>query len=333
MPKLILLAVALAAAGPGAERLFGDWAVACDNVKRCEATALMPESWGGDDAPGMDVSRDAGPAGAVTVVITPVAKAGGIIDLLIDRRVMGSGVLRDGSITLTGGTAEGLVRAMASGHSLTLRSGRRTLATLSLNGSSAALRYIDEQQGRIGGVTALSGRGTKPAAAVPAARALPRVAAVRPGPGKAAVLSAALTGPLRKQAGCEEFTASPELKPEFYRLDRRSTLMTIPCVSGAYQSSLALFVVTDGKIAPAPFDIPPPTNGLDPVPWLTEPEWDARTGTLGSHAKGRGLGDCGVDQSWVWDGTRFRMTLYNGLDTCRLSGNWLTRYRAMPVYR
>lgn len=333
MPILILLAAALAPAGPGAERLFGDWAVACDNVKRCEATALMPESWSGDEAPAMTVARDAGPGGAVTVTLTPVTKAGGIIDLLIDRRLMGSGTMREGSITLTGGTAEGLVRAMASGRGLTLRSGRRTLATLGLNGSAAALRYIDEQQGRIGGVTALVARGMKPAAVVPAGKAVPRVAAVRPGAGKAAVLSAAQTGPLRQQAGCADFTAAPELKPEFHRLDRRSTLVTIPCVSGAYQSSLALFVVTDGRIAPAPFDIAPPTNGMDPVPWLTEPEWDAKAGTLSSHAKGRGLGDCGVDQSWVWDGTRFRMTRYDGLDACRLSGEWLTRYRALPVYR
>jgi hypothetical protein len=330
---IFLLAAALALAGPGAEQLFGDWVVTCDNVKRCEATALMPERWQGEQAPGMDVAREAGPGGAVTVVLTPVTQAGGIIDVLIDRRLVGSGVMRGGSIRLTGGTAEGLVRAMASGHQLTLRSGRRTLATLSLNGSSAALRYIDVQQGRAGGVTALVARGGRPAAAVPAAAALPRVPAVRPGAGKAATLSRGQTEPLRKQAGCDDFSVSSELKPEYYRLDGRSTLVTIPCVSGAYQSSLALFVLTDGRIAPAPFDFPPPTNGTDPVPWLTEPEWDARTGTLSSHAKGRGLGDCGVNQSWVWDGTRFRMTLYNGLDTCRLSGGWPTRYRAQPSYR
>jgi len=55
MIKLILgalLAAAATGAGPGEEKLFGNWAVACDNVKRCEATVLMPESWDGDEAPG-----------------------------------------------------------------------------------------------------------------------------------------------------------------------------------------------------------------------------------------------------------------------------------------
>jgi hypothetical protein len=66
---------------------------------------------------------------------------------------------------------------------------------------------------------------------------------------------------------------------------------------------------------------------------LIEPDWDPATATLNSHAKGRGLGDCGTDQSWVWDGARFRMTQYKALDACRLSGNWLTRYRAQPVLK
>lgn len=331
---MILFAAALAPAGPGAERLFGDWAVTCDNVKRCQATALMPEDWSGDEAPTMTVTREAGPAGTVTVTITPVAETPGIIDILIDRRLMGSGVMREGSITLTGGTAEGLVRAMASGHQLTLRSGRKTLAALQLGGASAGLRYVDDQQGRVGGVTALVARGAKPAASVPVAVALPRIRGVRPDKGKAAALTAAQTDALRTRADCSDYSVLDGLKPEFYRLDRRTTLVTIPCVSGAYQSSFALYVIVDGRVAPAPFDYPPEWGGeTPPAPMLTEPEWDPKDASLGGHAKGRGLGDCGINQSWVWDGTRFRMTFYNGLDACRLSGEWLTRYRADVFFK
>jgi hypothetical protein len=334
---MMVFAAALALAGPGAEKLFGDWAVSCDNVQRCEATVLMPESWSGDKAPGLDFSRDAGPGGTVTLSVSATGELHGIADLLIDGRMVGSGVLRDGSVSLTGGTAEGLARAMASGHALTMRLGRKTVATLSLRGAAAAMRYIDDKQGRVGGVTALVARGSRSATAVPGAAALPRVPAVRPGSGTAATLTNAQTEPLRKQAGCEEYDVLDGLKPEFYRLDRHATLVSIPCVSGAYQSSFVLFVVTDGRIAPAPFDIAPDADSdpaeRTPLPWLTEAEWDPKTSTLGSHAKGRGLGDCGTNQSWVWDGTRFRMTYYNGLDQCRLSGNWLTRYRAASFFK
>jgi hypothetical protein len=112
-------------------------------------------------------------------------------------------------------------------------------------------------------------------------------------------------------------------------------LVLVPCLSGAYQGSSAIYVLKrGGQAEPAPFDFAPP--GIDPghpVPTLAEAEWDEGEGSLNSHAKGRGLGDCGVNQSWVWDGTRFRMTFANGLDACRLSGSWLTRYRAQVVWR
>ena len=42
---LILAMLALAQAAPqqGPMKTFGDWVVACDNVKRCEMTSLQPE--------------------------------------------------------------------------------------------------------------------------------------------------------------------------------------------------------------------------------------------------------------------------------------------------
>ncbi|MCW3846359.1 DUF1176 domain-containing protein [Sphingomonas sp. LB-2] len=333
--RMLALAASLmltaAAPAPGQEKLFGNWAVVCDNVKRCEATALMPESWSGDEAPGLDIARDAGPAGAVTVAISPIREVPGIIDILIDRHMVGSGTMRDGSIHLTGGTAEGIARAFATARQLTLRSHGKIIATISLTGSSAALRYIDAEQGRAGGVTALVARGPKSAVLVPAAAALPKVPAMRPGRGKAATLPAAQLTALRTQAGCDG--PMPEgWEPEFDRLDGRSTLLLLPCGMGAYQGWAAIYVLTDGKAVAAQFDFGIESD-RDPVPTLTEAEWDAGNGSLNSHAKGRGLGDCGISREWVWDGSRFRMTLFNGLDACRLSGNWMTRYRAQPVYK
>ena len=271
----------------------------------------------------------------MTIAISPVGETPGLIDILIDRRLMGSGAMRDGSIHLTGATAEGLARAMANGRVLTLRARRRIIATISLGGSSAAMRYIDAEQGRAGGVTALVARGPKSAAAVPGAMAVPRVAAVRPGRGKPAALHADQIEPLRARAGCADYQVFEDMKPGFHRLDGHSTLVLIPCIGGAYQGSYAIFVATDGRVAPAPFDILPHDEGAEPapVPWLVFPEWDPAEGSLHSVAKGRGLGDCGENQNWVWDGSRFRMTHYDGLQACRMSGSWLTHYRAEPVYK
>lgn len=332
---MFLTAAALAAAGPGTEHVFGNWAVVCDNVKRCQATMLMPESWDGDEAPGFDVERDPGAAGALTIRISPVSKAGGVTDILIDRRLVGSAVLRDGTMTLSGANAEGLARAMATGHSVTLRQRTGMIATLSLTGVSAALRYIDAEQGRAGTITALVACGTRSATSVPAAIPVPRVTAVRAGKGKAATLPPAQIAALRTRAGCDDFTVADTFKPEFLRLDSRSTLVTVPCVTGAYQGSASLFVITDGRVAPAPFDYPPDWGAeeREAVPSLVDPQWDPADASLNSHAKGRGLGDCGTDQTWVWDGSRFRMTDYTALEECRLSGSWMVRYRAQPVLK
>lgn len=318
--------------GPGAEKLFGNWAVTCDNVKHCEATALMPAGWSGDNAPALDLTREAGPAGAVTVSLSPSAETYGIVDILIDRKLMSSGAIRDGTITLTGATAEGIARGMATGKQVTLRAHGKTIGTISLTGASAAMRYIDAEQGRAGGMTALVARGKVSAASVPAARPAPRIQAVKPGKGRAATLPAAEIAKLRTRAGCDDYQVLDGVEPVFQRLDGRATLVMIPCGSGAYQSSFALYVITDGKAAPAPFDIAPEESGGG-ISMLIEPEWDPNGNALDSRAKGRGLGDCGRAQSWVWDGQRFRMTRFIALDPCRLSGNWLQRYRAEAVFK
>lgn len=333
--KMLVLAapLALAGAGPGEEKQFGNWAVACDNVKHCEATALMPADWHGDQAPAIDLAREPGAAGAVTIALSPSAETYGIVDILIDRKLMSSGPIREGTITLTGATAEGLARAMATGKQVTLRAHGRIVGTIPLGGASAAMRHIDAEQGRAGGVTALVARGKTSAASVPAARPLPRIQAVKPGKGRAARLTASETDQLRIEAGCGEYQIADGLEPGFHRLDGRTTLVTIPCISGAYQSSYALFVIRDGKAVPAPFDIVPGEEGGTGVPWLVEAEWDPAAATLDSRAKSRGPGDCGKAQSWVWDGQRFRMTRYVALDACRLSGNYLNRYRAEAVFK
>ncbi|MFY0010917.1 DUF1176 domain-containing protein, partial [Acinetobacter baumannii] len=47
----------------------------------------------------------------------------------------------------------------------------------------------------------------------------------------------------------------------------------------------------------------------------------------------RGVGDCGLGARYVWDGTRFRLIEMRMMDECRGSTNWLTVWRAEPVFR
>lgn len=334
MPILaLLLAATPIPATP--EKIFGDWAVACDNVKRCEATALLPEEWGGDEPPQVLLRRAAGPGGAITINIAPAGNYRGAATIAVDGKGVLDATVTANGVDVSGPGAEALARRMTAGRALTVQSARgKLLATVSLAGLSATMRYVDAQQGRAGGITAIVARGPKAAVAVPAMAPLPQVPAVRPGAGKPAAIGRMMLAALSKQGGCDEEPASPGLKPEALRLDARSTLVLIPCGSGAYNFSSAAFVVTDGRAAPARFDTPPTWGDGDAkVPMLVNADWDPKAARLNSMAKGRGLGDCGGSETWVWDGTRFRMTEALNLDTCRGSINWLTVFRAQPVFR
>ena len=64
---------------------------------------------------------------------------------------------------------------------------------------------------------------------------------------------------------------------------------------------------------------------------LVNASWDAKTGQLMSYAKGRGLGDCGSSQSYVWDGSTFRLIEMRMMNQCRGAWDWIPLWRARPV--
>lgn len=333
MMILLAAALALGASGPapGEERVFGSWVVACDNVARCEASAILPPPEG-DSAPDAMLAREPGPGGAVTFTIEIEASPGRIVDLLIDRRLVATAPLRDNTIKVEGIAAEGLARAMATGHVLTARYGKQVLASIPLAGASATLRYIDAAQGRAGGVTALVARGIKSAAAVPAARPVPRVDAINPLAGAPKRLTAEQLQPLAAQGDCGTDMAHPG----FYRLDARSTLVMVPCAGGASSYSHLVFVLRDGKAVPAVFDYPPTHQTGEPFTTKGPVEvlfGDFEGNVLSHLIRSRSPGGCAVSQSWVWDGSRFRMTISNRLAVCDKWAMLLTEYRAEPIWK
>jgi invasion protein IalB len=308
---------------PGEQKTFGDWTVACDNVGSCAMASLGTDA----DFPTvtMQVSRRAGPAAGVEIALMQpqdgtVAPAA----LTIDARRFA--VAPDG---LAGAPALALARALAEARTVTVAdAGGVRIGGISPTGASAALRYIDAQQGRAGTVTAIVARGDQPADTVPAARSLPRVAAVAFG-GTAAALPPALVAGMRRTARCDQ--PLPGLTPRAQPLADGATLVLLPCSTGAYNEIDALFVVRDGKAMPAAIDAPAgfEATGADPeTPVRSVVNGDVRDGVLTSYAKGRGLGDCGVMQGFVWDGTRLRLVEQRSMGECRGNPDYLTVWRA-----
>jgi hypothetical protein len=334
-PGMIFLLPLLLAAAPQPSALkgFHDWTVGCDNGLACHAVALVPEPWP-DDSLTMSVRRGA-EAGAQPEIAFDLGSLGDAAALSADGRRLPARLIGgpDGETRVAAADVAAVIAALRSAARLQLLgAGGKPLGTVSLKGASAALLYMDEQQRRIGTPTALVRRGDGPSAA--ALPPLPVVAAPpvsRAGP---LALSSAWIRALRKKHGCTlDEVGGPE-EAEASTLTASETLLLLACGSGAYNVSFVPFVVRRGGRAEiAPFDHRPGWWAEEGKPILVNASWDKERGLLTSFSKGRGLGDCGTDSEYAWDGRAFRLVRQAEMDECRGSRDFITTWRARVVRR
>jgi hypothetical protein len=314
---------------PGALKTFKDWAVGCDNVLTCTMASLGPEA---GDFPVITIAieRDAGPAGAWRVSMQ-VNETGDKPPAPIAAIAVDNGqtvaVHKD---TVGGSAAAALIAAVANGNAITLRdAGGGTIETISLAGASAGLRYIEAMQGRADTVTAVVAKGSKPASAVPATPAMPMIAALTPTDTPAS-LTAAQIASLRSAAQCDD--SAGDTTPEYHPLGGGKTLLMFACSAGAYNVTSNLYVIENGIATPAKMDAPS-GFGTDDQTGASVVNGDFEHGVLSSYVKGRGLGDCGSSQEFVWDGDRFRLSKQEDMGECRGNPNYITTWRASVTRR
>lgn len=342
MPPFLFapLLILQTAAAPNEVKIFGDWAVGCDNIRRCEMTSLIPgdgtKPAHGYDEVSFSIERMPGPAGGFIVEVQmPDTEDGSEVSVRVDAAIITGAIPKNGLIRFTGADAAKIVAAMIKGQHMTIADiADSMVGQVSLRGSSAALRFIDAGQGRAGTVTAAVAKGSKPATAVPTAAAAPQIRFVRPA-GRAETMPAALRKALDKQTECGEIYeggTGPLPAVETFALGGGKTLALLPCGNGAYNYSTIPYILSGGKAVAAPFDqTPRGMGGSDGGPELVNAGFDAKTGILSSYAKGRGIGDCGAGDDYVWDGARFRLAASRAMPDCRGSVNWLTVWRTNPV--
>lgn len=323
-------AMAQGAMQPGPLKAFKDWVVGCDNLRSCSALGLAPE-----DSSGAYVRIDRGGAAAdepsvVFSVMADDAPKAATLALAIDGKpVPGLAPLTakiDGSfVTAALSPAEGrrLIAALRPAKAMTLEmhDGAKPAVTfnISLAGSAAALLFMDDFQGRVGGVTALARPGSAPASAVPAVPAMPVIKAL-----KMAELAKAPALPkgIKRDtdSGCEatDITATD--------LSGAKTLWSVCSNAAAYNTVYRMWIVAGGAVAKASF----PAPDTDDPAELMNPALSEDGYLLNSYSKGRGIGDCGEISDWAWDGTRFRLVNLLRLDTCRgvMPDDWPTLFRA-----
>jgi hypothetical protein len=344
-----LLAGAVLSAAPASAEIkqFRDWIAACDNLRACSAYGFDAELSGNSY---LRLERDGAADAALRITIVVEAQKDVKFRLAFDDRALAG--LPSGPIAgeasgdedfkrLTIAEPQAIAAALAS-----LRQAKTLVITridpagappsdpvkseISLSGLAAALLWIDDQQKRVGTVTALIGRGDKPAAAVPAVPALPVVTAAKrasgPVPKKAPAAVVA-----KARAVCEDKkVGEPD---DVARLGANEVMYSFVCtnLSGAYNFFNALVIDSPGKpVRLAEFKFPREYGATDHDYSPINAGFDEATQTLSTFNKGRGLGDCGSSSDWVWDGQAFRMVLSKAMPECHGIGetDWPVLYRA-----
>lgn len=309
---------------PGQLRTFGRWAVGCDNVATCKAAALAPE---GGEFPAvlMSITRAGGPNGAITVAFLSSEAIPLPLRIAVDGTPVGEGGRTDDDATrIEGDLARRIVTAAANGRDLTVADGGNAASeTISLSGLAAALRYMDDQQGRAGTSGALVARGA--AADTRAAPAIPVVTALTPA-GTAATASPQQVAEFRKAGNCDPDMAANSAQPSETHALGGKTLLLLPCAAGPYNVTALVYVGDASGFRPAEFDSPPGMGEEGGIASVVNGQWE--NGLLTSYDKARGVGDCGVSASYVWDGSRFRLVEQAAMEECRGNTDFIRTWHA-----
>ncbi|GGB63981.1 DUF1176 domain-containing protein [Blastomonas aquatica] len=332
LSALLLAATAAASAPvPGEVKVFKDWYVACDNVWSCEAGTLGPVDGDFTGAMALRIHRGGGPHAPLRIQLTPGEDmASGPARLKIDARPLLAGSPdAEGDTRLDEAQSLAIARMLASGSNASLILSDGKPLPVSLAGSSAALRYMDSVQQRAGTIGAIIATGTKPDSALPPA--LPQLTA------RAASKLTELPD-LRRypqiiaETGCEYRMEGVEdtVHPLGQRGGLDMALVLISCDSGAYNFGSAVMVATrpmedpnaGWEFAPAKFDSATGWGDDDQVAQVVNADFAPETGTLYDRAKGRGIGDCGVASSYVWDGEKFHLSEKHEMGECRGVWEW-----------
>ena len=309
---------------------FKDWTVVCDNQRTCQVAGFSADD---SELPAVLRLSRSGEAGAPAKVeidlLGETGFAGKAPALAIDGRVVMTAKAvtsrdsADFTAVLDDAQVGPLLGAARNGTLLSVRAGDKELGQVSLAGMVAALRYVDDQQKRVGTVTAMVAKGSGPAAGVPAPPPLP---ILHPAPAIAQTGLPSKPPPavaaLAHKAECDVEPGS-EGKPEAFRLSADKVLWQMPCGGGAYNFS-SLFVVVDknGRAGLAPLE-----NVDDGL--ATNADYDPKTRILDAYDKGRGIGDCGNSSQWVWTGDAFVLSKAAVMPVCRgYGGDWPTIFRA-----
>ena len=316
---------------PSETREFRDWRATCDNGNACFAFGFAPDY----DTGWVRIHMPAGPEAEPEIAFglwTENFPTTGAPVLRIDGRSFRAGRAEASDGTTAVGEmksgARAAIAAIAAARSMEILAGDAT--AISPNGVSAALLWIDERQGRLGTTTALLRRGERPASSVPAAPPLPDLTPA-PAVDQAGfgddkqTLPASLRALPAVQTCLGESEHSEWLLQNVMsaRLDARTELWAVPCGAGAYNISHHWYLTGSGGRDPRPAVLlgsGGPRSGEEAEVWPDNATinggYAPNARTITAFSKGRGIGDCGTSQTWLWTGRQFELQTEDSMGHC-----------------
>jgi hypothetical protein len=337
------------------QRVFRDWVASCDNTRHCtliglslvdaERFAHLRFERSGEPTAWIESMRfdlgDLLPAGGEWSLWADETQ---LFPIREDERRCGEPFPPDlcyAVVLQDEARKRGVFEQLRRADVLTLVVDDQVLAGVSLDGASAALLWVDDRQGRVGSETAFVRPGAKPASELGAAPSPPLVQ-IRKGAWQAleeaeVETSAAEIAPALLGERCDRAEQTPAaeegfslLRDEGWKDEEGRVLMRLFCYAGAYNfMSLWFLRAPGGGWEEVDFARPTRAQG-EGQGELVNASFDPAAGLIESFSKGRGLGDCGENGVWGWNGERFVLLELRALWECRGVGAdaWPVLYRA-----
>jgi hypothetical protein len=315
----------------GMHFLHKDWELACDNTGTCRAAGYQA-----DDHLERPVSvllqRAAGANAPVTARVkidsAQLPARGTRLAVRMLGRSYGTVAIHEqaGEGKLSAVQTAALLQAVQNAAPI-IWTAEQTEWALSPAGASAALLKMDDYQRRIGTASALVRKGQQSNAAVLKMQLLPLVQIKRYSPSIAKHLSVnsaqakQLAVQLKKSVNKDscwtlyEQNYLPEDQITIYPLNRQDVVVEAPCWRGAYNYGYGYWVM-DSALQQ--------TRQL-----VTASGSSFSEGQIFAAQKGRGIADCGSQEEWAWNGSRFVQTYKAIQAQCKgfAGGAW-----QMPVF-
>jgi Protein of unknown function (DUF1176) len=333
---------------------FSDWSVSCDNGKRCEAINVSRErakfaetEWGEMGIAALRVSREAGPAARARFFLDKRLWNGIAVE---SHRALTLHILYSGDqdrtgpayrlLPLKGGQYEidprdvdAFLAESAKTNALATRMGG-IKSIGSTRGMIAALRYMDEAQGRRDTVTAIYGKGPQPASKAPGPKTLPQFRVIKGAAKNSGTRF--LDDELRSRGMLMCGVVAAPHTGMRYLLENGDALWQIDCGeehtadSDRNPRSIWFF----GRPGSGRYfrTFPRPEQGRAPLPPdLPNSSFDPKTGLLTATLFYGSNRDCGWRRQWGWDGKAWHLISARELHGCMgiMPEGWLSTWRSI----